>query len=73
MTRKPTITPEMETALLNMWEASWSIERIRAHLRENFGGNWVSDASIYNSITRARKRGDRRASRRHTSMVVSSS
>jgi IS30 family transposase len=73
MTRgKPTITPEMERMILNAWEASWSIERIRNHLRSNFG-SWISDPMIYNAVSRARKRGDKRATRRHTDMVVSSS
>ena len=72
MTRKPNLTPEMERMILNAWEACWSIERIRNHLRET-SGNWIIDPSIYNAISRARKRGDKRATPRHTDMVVSSS
>ena len=72
MRGKPTITPEIEASILNGWEASWSIERIRNHLRTQFG-NWISDPMIYNAVSRARKRGDKRARRRHTDMVVSSS
>jgi hypothetical protein len=70
--RKPSITPEMESEILNGWEASWSINRIRNDLRTKFG-SWISDQLIYNAVTRARKRGDKRARRRHTDMVVSSS
>ena len=72
MTRKPTVTPEMEREILNGWEASWSIDRIRNHLRLKFG-DWISDPMIYNAVSRARKRGDKRARRRNTDMVVSSS
>jgi hypothetical protein len=73
MTRgKPTITPEMESEILNGWQDGWPINTIRNHLRLKFG-NWMSDQLIYSAVYRARRRGDKRAVRRHTDMVVSSS
>ena len=68
------LTRDMEQFVLNSWHGGWAVFRIRRELGNLFpGGRDVTPSMIYNLLTKARKRGDRRATRRHTDMVVNAS
>jgi hypothetical protein len=68
------IRPEVERLVLERWSHGWSVWRIRKNLVERFDdGKDITSSMIYNLLTKARKRGDKRATRRRTTMIVNAS
>lgn len=70
------ITPAMEDLILNKWHHGVGVHRILLHLRAVYkkgDGDRITSNMVYNLINKARRRGDYRAVRRHTSAVVNAS